>query len=96
VLPEIAQEVDMNLSTTLMEAGGSITTHLASLLDEYENLAQGEIYTLELSLTGESLVFDENGEQEIVYNTVEGYKAFQLRSTDQSGNTTLRFRLKDM
>jgi len=84
------------MSTSLVETGENISTHLVTILDQYDNPANGEIYTLEMSLTGGGLVFDTNGETTVSYNIVEGYKAFRLRSTDVASNNTLRFTLKNI
>jgi len=96
LLPDVASKINPIMSTSLVETGENISTHLVTILDQYDNPANGEIYTLEMSLIGGGLVFDTNGETTVSYNIVDGYKAFRLRSTDVASNNTLRFTLKNI
>jgi len=47
---DTAVDIDVNLGTTVVETGGNISTHLISILDQYDNLAASEIYEVEMNI----------------------------------------------
>lgn len=96
ILPDTATTIDPTISTNVIETGWNISTHLFTILDRYDNPANGEIYSVEMSLSGWWLEFAESWEREIEYNVVDGYKAFRLRSTDEAVNNTITFRLRNL
>ncbi len=96
VLPDTAKTLDAVISTNIVETGGNISTHLLTILDQFNNPATGEVYTVEMSIDGWWLVFDTNGEKKVSYNIIQWYKAFRLRSTDIEANNTLKLTLKNI
>ena len=52
VLPDIATNMDVVLSTTLQETGGNIATHIVTVQDKFGNPATGSMYTLDMNLNG--------------------------------------------
>jgi uncharacterized repeat protein (TIGR01451 family) len=96
VIAEKATKVETILGSNIIETGGNISTHILTILDRYDNAATGDIYTIEMSLDGWGLVFDDNGEEEIEYQTVEWYKAFRLKSTSKDRINTLNISVKDV
>jgi len=96
VLPDSANSIDTVLGTNIIETGGNISTHLINILDQYNNPASGEIYTVSLSLSGDGLVFTDNKQKDIEYNVIEWYKAFRLTSTDEEDNNTLEIEVRNL
>lgn len=92
-LPDTAVKIEPKLSTNLMEKGGVITTHVFSIYDQFENPAQGEIYTVEAEIDWGSVVF-EDGSKKQTFQLYDGYKAFRLKTTPLSWNANITFSLK--
>ncbi|NDK10028.1 VCBS repeat-containing protein [Candidatus Gracilibacteria bacterium] len=95
VLPKAASVLDVNISTTLIETDGNISTHLVSALDSLGNLASGELYEVNMEIQGGGLVFEDNGTDKITSQIIEGYKPFRLRSTNRASNNTLSVELRN-
>jgi len=68
---DVASRIDPILSTSVVETGGNVSTHLVTVLDQYDNPAAGEIYTLDISIEGDGVVFESNNETSISYSIVE-------------------------
>lgn len=96
ITPDKAKNIQATLSTNIAQIGGNISTHIFTIQDAFDNLASGQIYTVDIDINGRWLVFAENNSSSISYNIAEGYKAFQLKTTDIAANNTLRFTLKDL
>lgn len=96
VLPDSATRIDTILWTNIIETWGNISTHLVNILDPYWNAASWEIYTVSLSLNGNGLEFTDNGEKNIEYQVIDGYKAFRLTSTEIEDNNTLEIEVKNL
>lgn len=96
VLSDSATSIETSLWTNIVETGGNISSHVVSILDAYGNAATWEIYTIDMSLSGGGLVFDDNGSDEIEYQVIEWYKAFRLKSTDLDSENTLNIEVKNL
>lgn len=96
VLPDTAVDMDVILSTSLMETGGNLSTHIVTLKDRFGNPATGELYTLDMEIDGRGVIFDTNGDDTVQYQIAEGYKAFRLKSTKNEDENTLSFVLKNI
>ena len=71
ILPDLAASINTTLSTSLVENGGNISTHLVTIVDRYDNPVRGDIYTLDIDINGDGVVFEENDTSEISYEIVE-------------------------
>jgi hypothetical protein len=91
LLPLEAVKWTVQLWSTIVESGGSVSTSAFTLLDTFDNVAIGDPYTIEASLNDNSLQFFENGKDTFQFQTVEGYRAFRLKSTENTWKNTLRF-----
>jgi uncharacterized repeat protein (TIGR01451 family) len=96
VIAEKATKIETILWSNIIETWWNISTHILTVLDRYDNAATGDIYTIEMSLDGGGLVFDDNGEEEIEYQIVEWYKAFRLKSTSRDEINTLTISVTDV
>jgi len=96
IRPDSATSINAILATNLVETGWNISTHLFTILDQYDNPASWEIYSVDISISGGGLEFVESGDTEISYNVIDGYKAFRLRSTDTQADNTLNFVVKNI
>jgi hypothetical protein len=52
ILAETATKIETRLGTNIIETGGNISTHMVSILDRYDNAANGDVYTIAMSLDG--------------------------------------------
>nr|MDD3720153.1 VCBS repeat-containing protein [Candidatus Gracilibacteria bacterium] len=96
VKPEKANSAEITLGTSILETGNVVTTHFLTIYDKFKNPVSGEFYNIEGSISGDGLLFDENSKKNITFQTIEGYKAFRLKSTDNEGNNTISFKIKDV
>jgi len=96
VLPDSASNIEVVLGTNIVETWGNISTHLVNILDPYGNAANGEIYTVSASLSGNGLEFSDNSEKSIEYQVIEWYKALRLTSTDSEDTNTLAIEVKNL
>lgn len=94
--PDVAVKGEVKLGANVIEAGGAVTTNLVTLFDRFDNVANDAAYTVEASISGSSLLFYENNEEEYSYQTFEGYKALRFTSKNTSGNNALSFAVKDI
>lgn len=67
-----------------------------TLKDRFGNPASGELYTLDMDIDGDGIVFDTNADDTVQYQIAEGYKAFRLKSTKDEDENTLNFVLKNI
>jgi hypothetical protein len=58
-------------------------------------VASSELYNVDLSITGNGLIFQENKTKNLSFSTLEGFKAFRLQSTDSEDTNTLSFVVSD-
>jgi hypothetical protein len=93
ILPAQVARFDVNLGTNLMEKDGVVTSHMVSLYDSYDNRVSGKISTLDVSIEGASIEF-EDGTSSKTFHIFEGYKKFTLKTKAQSGPAKLNFTLK--
>ncbi|MDD4151855.1 MAG: VCBS repeat-containing protein, partial [Candidatus Gracilibacteria bacterium] len=94
VTADTPNEIKVNMSTNSTDVGGVVTNHIVSLYDKYGNINSGELYNIEASISGNSVVFDDGNKQKTL-NGFEGYNNFKLKSTDSSGESEIKFVLKD-
>lgn len=93
--PSIPSQLDIQLGTSVSQTGGNLTTHLVSFLDRFGNVTSGDIYTLDMSISGGGVEFYDTRDDVFSTKTVEGYKIFRLNSTSREANSTINFSLKD-
>ncbi|MDD5769409.1 MAG: hypothetical protein PHE25_00425 [Candidatus Gracilibacteria bacterium] len=93
IIPDVAVKIDPKLSTTLMEKSGVITTNVFSIYDKYGNPTVGDSYNVEASISGNSLTFGD-GTTSGDFRVYEGFKLFRLKSTSNSGDSSITFKLK--
>ncbi len=93
---EKARVIQPSLSTSIMEVGGNVSQHFLTLEDGFGNIANSDVYKLEISLQWGGLVFEENDTAEIEYHIIEWYKLMGLKSTDTSWQNTIQFRAYDL
>lgn len=96
VTPDVAMRGEVKLGANIVEAGGAVTTNLVTLYDRFDNVANADAYTVDASISGSSLLFYENNEEEYSYQTFEGYKALRFLSKNTSGQNTVNFAVKDI
>ncbi|MBW7954446.1 VCBS repeat-containing protein [Candidatus Gracilibacteria bacterium] len=93
ITPDIANDIDVSLSTNLIERGGVVTTNVFAMYDKYKNPTIGDLYTVEAEINGNSVTF-ENGKNKEIFKVYDGYKAFRLKSTNIPGDSNITFSLK--
>lgn len=54
-----------------METGGNITTHFFTIRDAYENPASSAVYSVEASIDGGGLVFEETNSTTLNASVIE-------------------------
>jgi len=96
ILADIATDLDIILGSNVVETWWNISTHFFTITDKFENPASGELYIVDAEISGDGLVFEENGENSISYTIGEWYKAFRLKSTEDTWLANLSFSLKDL
>lgn len=47
-----AESLKIQAGTNVQQTGGSISTHVFTLLDKFQNIANGDIYSLRMSVSG--------------------------------------------
>ncbi len=94
VKADIPTRMKVDLSTSIMETWGNITTHLLSLYDKYDNIAAWELYDLEVWIIWNWVKFIDS-KLKSKLNIFEGYKNFRLKSTNIEDTNTIQFILKD-
>jgi len=95
LLPLEPTKIQVGLGSNIMETWDTITTNLFTLLDPFDNVASSELYNVDLSITGNGLIFQENKTKNLSFSTLEGFKAFRLQSTDSEDTNTLSFVVSD-
>ncbi len=95
LLPEVADRLDINLWTSVIESGWVISTNFVTIYDKFDNPVEWEYFNLDFSLWGDSVVFSENNNKTFSTSTIEWYKIVRLQSTQTSGITQLNVSLKD-
>ena len=95
LLPLAPTQIQVGLGSNVIEASESITTNLFTLLDSFGNVASGELYNVDLSITGNGLLFQENKTKALSFSTLEWFKAFRLQSTTSEDTNTLNFVVAD-
>ncbi len=96
VTPDKAVKTDIWLGTTVLETGNVLTTHFVTIYDKYNNVANWEYYNIEWSITWNGLLFEETWEKTAKFQTLEWYRIFRLRSTNDEANNVLVFKIKDL
>ncbi|MCH8518895.1 VCBS repeat-containing protein, partial [Candidatus Gracilibacteria bacterium] len=96
VFPERAERLEVDMSTTIVETGNNISTHLTHFYDTFDNIASGQSYTLEMSIQGDGVVFQQNNSRNLTLQVFEGFRPFRLRSTEAAGQNQIQFTLRDI
>ena len=65
VLPGNPSRLQVDMSTTIVEAGNNISTHLIQLYDAHDNITAGQPYNVTISINGGGVVFDQNSDSEL-------------------------------
>lgn len=100
VKPDIAKSAEITLGTSVLETWWSITTHFLTIYDQFKNPVNWEFFTIDWKITSSWfwtswVVFAENSDDSISYQTLEWFKAFRLKSTDNEKTNTIKFDIKD-
>ncbi len=96
VLPREAQDLRINLWTSVLEKNAWVSTNVVSVYDKFSNIVSSEIYDFDFNILWDSLVFEENDWKNLKQNTFEWFKAFRLKATDKPWNSRLRvYLIKD-
>ena len=97
ILPEIADNLDISLWTTIIKSWWeSISTNLLTMVDKFGNPSAGHLYNIELSIDWNWLVFESNNEKNLSLSTIDWYKIFRLKSTDEEWENTLNIKMIDL
>jgi len=92
---EIAQ-VDIEFAATIIESNGSQVQNFISLEDRFGNRSRWELYNIEMEIDGRSLEFVGTLDKEkFVEQTFDGYKRFDLKSTENAGVSNIKIRILD-
>ncbi len=83
VTPWIPESIDLELSTTIMETWGNISTNFITILDKYDNPVSWEFYDLKFAIDWDWVVFNDNNDDEFLTTTYEWYKIFRLKSSEE-------------
>jgi len=95
IIPNIATQLDVDISTSIAEVWGAITTNLFTIYDAYNNPTSGSLYSVEASIFGNSLEFSPSWGKSLDIRTFEWYSAFRLQTTDNAGTNKITFDLFD-
>ena len=93
ILPGIATDLDVQLSTTVKEVDGNITTHVFTILDRFQNPTTGKLYTVNAKILWGWVEFQNKALSEQTFTTLEAYRAFRLKSTDKASVNKINFDL---
>ena len=94
VKADIPNRMKVDLSTSITETWGNITTHLLTLYDKYNNVASWELYDIAMRVVWWWVIFDDWKTWKKL-NVFEWYKNFILKSTDKEANNQIEFMLVD-
>jgi len=96
IFPDIAERLEVNMSTTVKEVWGNISTHLAHFYDRFDNIASGQSYTLEMSIQWDGVVFENNNSKQLTLQVFEWFRPFRLKSTLQAWQNQIQFTLRNI
>lgn len=95
VFPNSAARLEIDMSTTIVEAWNNISTHLAHFYDRFDNIASGQSYSLEMNIEGDGIIFENNNSRSLTLQVFEWFRPFRLKSTSQAWQNQIQFILRD-
>ena len=90
IVAGIPTNLDIKLWSSVLEKGWALTTNIVTIYDEYDNPVTWEFLDIDLKILGDSILFAENNEKNLSFNTIEWFRAFRLLSTDQASISRLQ------
>ncbi len=95
LIAEEPSDLQIQLWSTLIEAGWNITTNIISILDKFWNPVIWEFLDLDIDIDGAWLLFEENEKDNISLQVLEWYKVFRLQSTGSEWTNTIKVNVWD-
>ncbi len=95
ILPNVATNINVDISASVAEAWWAITTNLFTIYDDYDNPTTGSLYRVEASIFGNGLEFSPSTEKNLSVETFEWYSPFRLKTTGSAGVNKITFDLFD-
>ena len=93
VLAWKVDNVKIDLWTTVLGVGWNISTNLVSIYDRFNNIVVWETYKYDLNILWNSLEFESNNDNNIIFSSFEWFKAFRLKTLNKVGNSKIRIDL---
>jgi len=78
-------KIKVDLWTNILEKDWSISTNIISIYDKFDNIVLWEKYSFDLNILWNSIEFENNNSKNLKLSTYEWYKAFRIKSTNNSG-----------
>ncbi len=97
ILADTPQLLDLNLWTSILETGWTVSSNLVSIKDIFWNIVSWDFYDLKFNLKWNWLLFykeNTEGVSEMTLSTFEGYKAFMLKTNDKETVNKLNISLE--
>jgi hypothetical protein len=92
ILPWLPKEFKVNLWSNLVEKGWVTTTNFFYVNDEFWNPTAWSLYEVEVSLNWDWVTFEDWATTK-KFNIFEWYELFKLKSTNNSWNTSINFKV---
>ena len=96
IFPRVANRLEVDMSTTLIETWNNITTHVAHFYDVYDNIASWKQYSLEMRIDWNGIVFENNNSKELTLQVIDWFRPFRLKSTELAWQNQIQFTLRDL
>ena len=96
LLSDTPNSIDINLWTSIMEVGWSVSTNFAVLRDEYNNVISWEFYNINFELDWDSVEFLDRENNNFSSTIFEWYKIFRLKSTNIEWNSRINITITNI
>lgn len=95
IYPTVESKLDLHLWTNILEKWWVVTTNFVTVYDEYDNVVSWKLFDFDLSLDNQGLEFVDNEKQNFISESIEWYKIFRLKSTDEIWEHNLKVILRN-
>jgi len=97
VLPEVVDDISLNLGTNILESKEVITSNVILLKDKFWNIANWELYDIDLNIKWGWFVFPSKNNEwtnNLFLKTFEWFKAFRLKTTNSPKSALIDIKVK--
>ncbi len=91
----IPSKVDLKLWTNILSSSWAISTNYVVIYDRFWNPTVWDYYDIDLSIDGNSAIFNINKKNKISYTTIEWFRAFRIKSTNNIWNVTIKAKVSE-